>query len=201
MEARAWVRALESGGRLVTARPVRMVIKDSGRISAPEEVQFSFTVGIHEEDGAEQHPAENGGRPLTMGELGAIHEFGTGTIPARSWLRAWFDEQAPAVQSQVGAALGKMAQRQQWTGPGGLKDVARRARNTVVKRIAQHIAPELAESTLAKKAPKIVPLIDSRAFVDSISAQLQSAPGQVDTRGRRVNWDYKAAAGGVGKSK
>jgi hypothetical protein len=183
----------------VTAPKVRIVVKDTGRVDSPAEVQFALTVGIHEDDAARQHPAENGGRPLTLGELGAIHEFGTETIPARSPFRGWFDEQGAAVQSEIGAALAKMALKQQWSGPGGMKDVARRARNTLVARIAKHIAPELAESTLAKKAPKIVPLIDSRAFVDSISIQLQSAPGQVDTRGRRVNWDYKAAAGGAGK--
>jgi hypothetical protein len=79
--------------------------------------------------------------------------------------------------------------------PGALANAAREARNTIVQRIGQHIPPPLAESTLAKKAPKIVPLIDSRAFIDAISVQIKSRRGTVDTRGKRLNWDYAARAG------
>jgi hypothetical protein len=176
-----------------------MVIKDSGRIDSPVAVDFSFTVGIHEDDAAQQHPADNGGRPITMGAIGEIHEFGAGAVPARSWLRGWFDENEAPVRAMLAEALASLAVKQRWSTPGPLREAARKVRNSVVQRIAKHVAPPLAVSTLAKKAPKIVPLIDSRAFVDSISTQIQSTPGQADSRGKRIGWDYAARAGGAKK--
>lgn len=172
---------------------VQLKIKDSGRVDAPAEVRFSLTVGLHEDDAAQPHEHSDG--RLTVGEVGEAQEFGTDTIPSRSWLRAWADEQGAAVHSNIATALTALASKQQWTGPGGLRDVALKARNTIVQRIAKRIAPPLAESTLAKKTPKVVPLIDSRQFIDSISAQIQTNKGVGDTRGRRVNWDYKARGG------
>ncbi len=179
---------------------VRLTIKDTGIKQFITRTSFTMSAGIHPEDGAAQHPANNGGRPFTMADLGAIHEHGTGTIPARSWLRGWFDEQGTAVLAQIRASLKPVALKQLWTAPApaALKDAARKARNAIVSRIGQKLSPPLAESTLAKKAPKIVPLIDSRAFVDTVSVQIESGSTVGDSRGKRMNWDYAARAGGGG---
>lgn len=66
--------------------------------------RLSVTVGIHSAEGAVEEP---GG--LSVAEIMTIHEFGatiqaTETrpeikIPKRSWLRDWFDEETPALQS------------------------------------------------------------------------------------------------------
>lgn len=177
---------------------VRMTIKDTGLKSVLTRATFTLSAGIHPDDAAEQHPAENGGRPLTIGELGAIHEHGAGHVPARSWLRGWFDENRDKTVADLRAALAPVALRQLWSDdhvPAAVQAAARTVRNGIVSRIAQHIPPPLAESTLAKKAPKIVPLIDSRAFVDHISAQVDSRGHTGDARGKRLNWNYAAKAG------
>lgn len=177
---------------------VRVTIKDTGVKSVLTRASFSLSAGIHPDDAAQQHPADNGGRPLTIGELGEIHEHGAGHVPARSWLRGWFDENKDRALAEVRAALAPVVLKQLWSSdhvPGALQAAARNVRNGIVSRIAQHIAPPLAESTLAKKAPKIVPLIDSRALVDHISAQVESRGQTGDARGRRLNWDYAARAG------
>jgi hypothetical protein len=178
----------------------RITIKDTGVKQFLSRASFELSAGIAPEDADEQHPAENGGRPLTMGELGSIHEHGSGAgnVPARSWLRGWFDENREKVVGQIREVLRPVALRQLWddsSAPAALESVARSARNGIVSRIAQHIDPPLAESTLAKKAPKTTPLIDSRAFIDSISVQITSKRGSASTRGRRLNWNYAARAG------
>jgi hypothetical protein len=177
----------------------RMTIKDTGPINAPSAVRFALTVGIHEEDASAvgEYRDSQGAGALTVGTVAEIHEFGSeaANVPARSWLRGWADEKGDTVHQQVGAALEKMARTQEWSGPGGLAKVARDARNSIVSRIGQGIAPPLAESTLAKKAPKVVPLIDSRQMIDAISAQIHTEAGTGDSRGKRIGWDYAARGG------
>lgn len=184
------------------ARAPRLTIKDTGLKSVLTRASFTLSAGIHPEDAERQHPAANGGRPLTIGELGEIQEHGAGHVPARSWLRGWFDENRDKTIAEIRAALAPVALRQVWSDdhvPAALQTAARNVRNGIASRIAQHIPPPLAESTLTKKAPKIVPLIDSRALVDHISAQVESRGHTGDARGRRLNWDYAARAGKGGK--
>jgi hypothetical protein len=188
------------------ARGSRLVIKDTGIKKFLTRVDFDLAAGIAPDDAQEQHPAGNGGRPLTMGELGSIHEHGSeaGNVPARSWLRGWFDENKDRTIAEIRAALKPAALSQLWNdsrAPAALEAAARTARNGIVQRIAKGIDPTLAESTLAKKAPKVVPLIDSRAFIDAISVQITSRKGSASTRGRRVGWNYAARAGKGGTSK
>jgi hypothetical protein len=177
----------------------RLTIKDTGRINAPSAVKFALTVGIHEDEAkvVGEYRDSQGAGALTVGTVAEIHEFGSeaANVPARSWLRGWSDEKGDTVRAQIAASLEKMARTQEWSGPGGLAKVARDARNSLVSRIGQGIAPGLAESTLAKKAPKVVPLIDSRQMVDSISAQIHTEAGTGDSRGRRIGWDYVARGG------
>lgn len=193
MEARARVRP-EPGSGLM-ARGSRVVIKDSGRLNAPEDVRFSLSVGIHPEDGSDTHVGQD--EDLTVADIATIHEFGSedNHVPMRSWCRAWFDENSEEVRAQVRTALAAMAKKQSWAKAAALNEVTRKARNSMVGRIAKRIDPPLAASTIAKKAPKVIPLIDSRQMIDTISAQLKSAEGQSDSRGRRIAWNYAARAG------
>ena len=44
-------------------------------------------VGIHAKDGAKPHPNS----PLTIAEIAAVHEYGLGGMPERSFLRVWMN--------------------------------------------------------------------------------------------------------------
>ena len=57
--------------------------------------QPGVTVGLHAAEGGKQHKAGNDrGPPLTVLDVGTIHEFGLG-LPERSFIRAWFDAAKP----------------------------------------------------------------------------------------------------------
>lgn len=51
------------------------------------------TVGLHADEGGKPHKT-SGGEPLTILDVGTIHEFGLG-MPERSFIRAWFDAAKP----------------------------------------------------------------------------------------------------------
>lgn len=56
-------------------------------------------VGVLEAEGAKVHeggPEGDGTRPVTVLDVATWNEFGTGQIPERSFIRAWFDEQLNA---------------------------------------------------------------------------------------------------------
>ena len=45
--------------------------------------------------------AASGKRGTTLADLCAIHEYGLGGLPQRSWLRGWFDERQEAIQRMI----------------------------------------------------------------------------------------------------
>ena len=83
------------------ARFVRELEKMGGGVSV--------TVGIHEEEGAEDHP---GASSATIVEVGALAEFGTVNQEARSFLRSTFDEEVGATGRDMVAAACKVAKRE-----------------------------------------------------------------------------------------
>jgi hypothetical protein len=137
------------------------------------------TVGVHQDDSA------RAGDSLTNPQLAAIHEFGAGRIPERSFLRATIDqdrrvedfarEQAAEVAtgvrpaSQAGERIGVMTS------------------NAVKTRIRDHIPPPLAAVTIQRKIEKgahgsglasmagnaAAPLIDTGQLINSITYKVK----------------------------
>lgn len=117
------------------------------------------------------HDEESG---MTIAELAAIHEFGLGDVPERSFLRAWFDENETRIEALVQNAVRK-AMRHNGSLEAELDRVALVLQADIQARIVAGIPPELEESTKrAKKArssgPKETPLIDSGVLKSAISA-------------------------------
>ena len=110
-----------------------------------------------------------GGKPregkISNAALAIIHEYGTDTIPQRSFLRAWSIERREEILSNAEKAARTVGR----LGPGA----AQRALGVwmaadVKKRIASNIPPPLAPSTIKRKGSSVA-LIDSgqlRAAVD-----------------------------------
>lgn len=166
---------------------------------APERI--TVTVGVHADDGAAQHVANDTGepQPLTVADIATFHEFGVGPfsvmsafgadgaasvhehpgIPQRSFIRAWFDESqefiVATLQSQMQLVVaGKLTAEQ-----AGAR-IALAFEGSMKQRISRGIPPPNAPSTIARKGSS-KPLIDRGQLRNSIRAQAEvgSASGEL----------------------
>lgn len=125
--------------------------------------QVTIRVGIL--NGDAQH-----GDGITIGELAAVHEFGLGDVPERSFIRAGFDE----LQADIRAIA-----VEQMTGPGGMvvgaELTAVKAAAMFQNRISDGLSPDLAESTKRRrKGPgPYTPLIDTGVLKSSIAGDVE----------------------------
>lgn len=129
---------------------------------------LSLTVGIHDSEGG----ASEG--PLTVAEVATIHEFGTGTIPARSFLGAWADEkdsENKALIKAIGEQVVKGLDAKTGLDRLGLKFVG-----SIQGRISQGIPPPNAPSTIAAKGSS-TPLINTGQLRSSIRHKVEGGGG------------------------
>jgi hypothetical protein len=133
----------------------------------------TIEVGVFQAEGAEKH-STNGKQ--TVADIAAIHEFGalitTGegltVIPARSFIRAWFDENEDKIQAYFAQRLDKLGP-ERWT--QALEQTALWIQSQIQRRIRKGIPPKLAQSTIdRKKSSK--PLIDTGQLLAAILAKV-----------------------------
>lgn len=125
-------------------------------------------VGILAPDADVQYTGDQG--PTTIGEAAFFNEFGTESIPARSWLRSWVDgtitvlrvEQLKAYQSIL--LRGKNEKTT-------LAAMGERYADQITGRIDAKIPPPNADRTIEKKGFDH-PLIDSGLFIDRVSSEV-----------------------------
>lgn len=101
---------------------------------------------------------KHGNSELTVSALAAIHEYGLG-VPERSFLRAWFDENAEKIRQAINVmvkaiAAGRITKAQAMA-QLGLKFVGE-----IQARIARNIPPPLAQKTIDRKGSSVA-LIDT----------------------------------------
>lgn len=124
-------------------------------------------VGVHEEDGAKPHEGDDYSGPVTIIDVATWNEFGTETIPERSFIRAWFDIHEKGARELVRRLLEAVLE-----GKRQLSDIPEVLGTTFVgqiqKRISAGIAPENAPATIAKKGSS-KPLIDKGQLRSSIT--------------------------------
>lgn len=137
----------------------------------------SVTVGVFGEKGDE--PSGEGS--LTVAEIAAIHEFGLGGMPERSFIRSYFDAELPKIQGALLALIRAKLSHSVKTGtPVTAKDqkeILDKIGLYMVGRIQQRIAageivPELAQSTIDRKGSS-TPLIDTGQLRSSISHEVE----------------------------
>ena len=130
-------------------------------------------VGILDVAGDRPHAQ---GDALTVFDVGMINEFGAtftasdGTkheIPARSFIRAWFDEQEPELRDDLVKLLQAVV-RGERTGPQILELLGQRMVGQIQERISDGIDPENAASTVARKGSS-TPVIDTGVLRSSVS--------------------------------
>lgn len=154
-----------------------MSVKDSGpkRTKAFLEglakiSQYRIKVGIQSEDAGSTY---DGG--ATLADVAGFHEFGTDTIPARSFLRAWADTNGEQIQARLrklaeAVAAGKVDP------VSGLKGLGLAFVGQIQARIADGIAPALKPATVARKGSG-VPLIDTGVLRSSIRSKVVRVKG------------------------
>lgn len=163
-----------------TKGALRKLLKDATRkgVSVKAANAWRVSVGIHEDDGAKTHEAEdNFGEgfgqesPPTIAEVGSFHEFGLG-VPQRSFIRGWADENE-AENREALRKIGKAVTNGKL--PGGPKQGLERfgllAVGGIQKRMAEGIEPALAESTVAAKGSSVA-LINSGQLRSSITSKV-----------------------------
>lgn len=160
------------------AAGVTLSIKDSGPLRILPKFDVRLDVGILPEDSDTAH-VESG---MSLGELGAVHEFGAGPIPARMPIRGWFADKSARVLAQLRAELQTMVRTQTFIG-GPLAAIAKGAERSIKGRIiAGLIDPPNAPRTLVGKNPERRPLIGVSkqllgAYRSRIRATFRGGPG------------------------
>ena len=129
--------------------------------------RYSLTVGVHAGEGG---AAEKGG--ITVAAIATIHEFGTGRIPERSFIRDWADMHEERNRKMVTRATENVVNK------GTAPEVAYGRlgaffQGEIQARISNGIPPPLAESTMARKGSS-VPLIDTGQLRSSILWKLEA---------------------------
>lgn len=138
-------------------------------------------VGVYGERAGAKYEESN----RTVGEIAAAHEFGLGTVPVRSWLRATM----AAHRQQISGALEAIcvatitrARIGPSRAPQMMAQLAQAAAGWCKERIAAGIAPELSARYLPRKLAKYpgatTPLIASSQFRQSIAGELEAPKGK-----------------------
>jgi hypothetical protein len=109
---------------------------------------------------------------LTVGQIATIHEFGTATIPQRSFIRAAIDEYQGAIQKRA-TLIGTGIMLLKFTIDQGLGLLGEYSVGIMKQRIADRIPPPLRPRTIARKGSS-VPLIDSGQLRGSITHKIEA---------------------------
>jgi hypothetical protein len=134
---------------------------------------LSLTVGVHAGPGNAPKEVPEGTTapksPVTVLDVANWMEFGTATVPARSFIRAWADENQAECKQQIAAAMravtaGRLTQDKAME-LLGLKFVG-----MIQERMARGIPPPL-------KYREGTPLIDTGQLRSSITAEVKGARG------------------------
>jgi hypothetical protein len=119
--------------------------------------RFDFDVGIFDD---------------ALSRIGAYHEFGTRTIPQRSFLRDWFATEEFSIKQQLLTALAKVYNGA--TPEEAFVALGQFAVMGIKGRILNKIPPQLAASTLQQKdgPNKEIPLVDRGALIKAIKFRI-----------------------------
>lgn len=143
-----------------------------------------LTVGVHASEGKEDH----GGPSLI--QVATWNEYGTDTIPERSFIRAWFDENEAAAKQTLTRLL-KQAAKGKITFQVAAERFGLWCVGQIQKRIAVGIEPSNAESTIQRKGSS-KPLIDTGQLRSSIAYAIDGGPSESRALAARDKKERKA---------
>jgi len=109
---------------------------------------------------------KHGNNGLTVSALAAIHEYGLG-VPERSFLRAWFDENAEKIRQAI-SVMAKAIAAGRLTPMQAMAQLGLKFVGEIQARMARNIPPPLDPKTVARKGSSIA-LIDTGVLRSWIS--------------------------------
>lgn len=128
-------------------------------------------VGVLEDAAKEEGEGRSGG-DLSLLEVAAVHEFGAGDVPQRSFIRAGVDELLPEIRGTQHALAVQVFQGKVSL-PVALDRLGAKVTALLQNRIARGIAPELAPATVARKGSS-KPLVDTGQLKASITWKVEA---------------------------
>lgn len=132
-------------------------------------------VGIQGKEASAEHVGGGG----SMVAIATYQEFGTATIPERSFIRATVDENAEEI-GRLQKRLVELIAKGKITRPKALELLGQKIVALVQKRIRDRIPPPLTPETVQRKGSS-VPLIDKGQLVQSITFRV--VPASADKGG------------------
>ena len=166
--------------------PVKITTRDNGANALLARAKkmgqvVTLTVGIHESKGDQTKlvPAKgllaglgkNAPNGVRVIDVANWMEFGTSTVPARSFIRAWFDETQAADRKQIRKVM-RAALDGELTQDQALEILGLRFVGSIQERISKGIPPPLAQSTIDRKGSS-TPLIDTGQLRSSITHEVR----------------------------
>ncbi len=137
------------------------------------------TIGVHDDTG------KHDGSDVTVAEVAATHEFGSGRIPARSFLRKTFDEKEGYIVGVLDDGVSDVV-AERYTPMQVMDRVGMVVRGAVQTTIQAGISPPLSAQTIAARDAKAAhggglqsmagqhtPLIDSGQLLSSITHKVE----------------------------
>lgn len=126
--------------------------------------------------GVDSKPHEPSGLPTDV--LGAIHEFGLGHVPERSFLRAWVDENQNAIRLEIRkAVLATLEGGVPWK--ESLDEFGAWCVTGIRARIMRGIDPPVYIDTFKRKTGMHaeIPLVDTEQLIQAIMFELHDKVG------------------------
>ena len=130
-------------------------------------------IGVLAGNAEEPHAAPGeatSGEPATVLDVAIFNEFGTDTIPERSFLRGWFDESEKGLRDDAGKMMQSVIHGQR-TRDQILELLGQRSVGQIQERIASGIEPDNAPSTIRQKGSS-TPLVDTGVLRSSITYEV-----------------------------
>lgn len=130
-------------------------------------------VGVYGDNAAR---AATDGSGATVGDIASAHEFGTATVPVRSWLRATVDQDLAKINAAIKKAAaavyaGKVAPRAAVDLLGhGLVSLTK---DRIIGGIQPALSPRYLPIKLARYPGATTPLIASSQFLGSITHTIE----------------------------
>lgn len=145
-----------------------------GKLATIKDVDHGFrdllksviSVRGHVRVGVDDRPHEPSGQPTD--EIGAAHEFGTATVPKRSFLRGWIDTNKAAIQQMLKAGAQEVASgRVTWA--QFQSQIGGAAVEAIRHRMLEGLSPELEPETLRRRVVGSTPLVDTHQLIDALT--------------------------------
>jgi len=142
-------------------------VKETGKgLPAAMPKEITITVGVHSDDAAASH-----GDGITVGDVATWHEFGTRTVPQRSFIRGWFDENQEFIAETLRKQFAAVAEGKR-DAETAVERCALAFEGGIKQRISRGIPPALSPTTIARKGSS-VPLIDTGQLRNAIRGKAE----------------------------